>query len=160
MNPDNFRRLADVIEEADRFDMSTWCKTPGNQNAGLSDVARYDILHTCNTTACVGGWTAAVMIDENPELKNLGEYDMNRAVERWLGMEDPCEVNNLFYWSGGSVWQRVRFRDSDFAWEDSNEYDDESEYYPKYVAWYEKITAAQAAAVLREIADGELQLNP
>lgn len=81
MNRDMFRRVADVIELEDRFDLSLF--------------ASGDLLNECGTTGCIAGWTAA--------LAGAGDdVDIERAAREALGLTWR-QADRLFFW-GNSVW--------------------------------------------------------
>lgn len=149
-----FLQLADAIEaNASSFCLSTFVNTEdgaadSNYGFDISDEDGYPIppsladvlIHTCGTTACVGGWAAAL---SGVDIDAWSSYEL--AGREWLDLT-VSQKDRLFFWDRGSVWTQFA---EQFKW-DVNAYG--------AVLDEKQITARQAAYVLRAIANGEVTL--
>jgi hypothetical protein len=88
MNRENILKVADAIEHAAKkrsrpklgFNMGAWFGSPEEDGPDRTE-------HSCDTTACIGGWT-------NTIFKNA-EWDVH-AAERSLGLSSE-EGGDLFF---------------------------------------------------------------
>lgn len=93
INVENVRRVRDLIAqlEAGRFDMTVWAA----RTSGVAEVCAEDVvptlLHDCNTAACIGGWTEALL--GTPE---TGADDDTIVGKYHFGMTED-EAGALFY---------------------------------------------------------------
>lgn len=129
INSDLLNFVADVIEETQRFDLSTYAVdivTRSHVEKGSR------ILVDCGTTACVCGWTNALASSDE---QNFNPSDEGNAA-KLLGLTHN-QAHALFY-GRESVWGSV----VDVDWDEESAMD---------VA-----TADDAAAVLRGIANGTI----
>lgn len=141
MNVEFMRRLADVIERENRFDMSWWSKTVDldgethPENLRPADLISGRV-RACKTVGCVAGWANAI-----DGYRDLGDSEHAAEV---LGLADR-EASRLFHTDRGSVWAGLT---AEYGWMTSPD------------GWVdtEGVSASQAAQVLRRIADGTIQL--
>jgi len=137
MNKQLFLDLADVIEaDPKQFDMNHWLFTPTTVQP---------TLNACGTTACVCGWTNFLIRPDDDVLGVEGEYGDIEAAANALGIDSRVVDDRLFSCGHESVWAELA---DEFDWDT---------YDSGLVNWSEP-TAAQAAEVLRRIADGRLVL--
>ena len=140
INPEAFTAVADAIAaETDRFDLAIFCE-------GLTFGTH------CGTAACVAGW-ANLLASGRDAISENEAGDTNTAARFLLAeSHDDAEVRanlalRLFYADSGSVWVEQAWR---FGWAvDGVNYqlDDWSD-----------VTGEQAVIVLREIANGTIEL--
>lgn len=146
MNTDLLNQVADLIEQTDRFNLSYLVRGPDEDGRSAYSFTAAELMHNCQTTACVAGWTNVLTAGEDSK--------------RWVGdgaNEDGLETarvslalslgqaDRLFYANENSVWTSQADR---FGWDVD---------YDGLVQW-DDITAAQAATVLREVASGVIDL--
>lgn len=140
MNTDLLKAVADRIELEDRFDLSHYLSWRDMQGARWSTTFA-DLLDDCNTVGCAAGWVMAVTGTEDS-----GGTTISRQAGRVLGLIGN-EHDRLFYAGPDSIWDELA---DDFGWVRDREGGG-------LLRWAD-ITAAQAAKVLRMIADGEVRL--
>lgn len=121
MNTEMMMRVADAIEKADRFDLLSW----GIDGDGKWVQSAEELVHNCNTKACVCGWVNALVAADHDMLVRPED---TTTAQRALGLTYD-QANELFTpdEEEGSIWG-------------DNPYD---------------IKSAEAALILREIARGE-----
>lgn len=132
INKEAFLAVADVIEYADRFDLTYFAMAPDGQVCSTTPV-----WEDCGTTACIAGWVNAWADNDSPS----DTYGAGKE----LGIT-PEEGYRLFYGYNGSVWSR-HAREYGWRLDRSGRVSDWSD-----------ITAIQAADVLRRIANGDITL--
>ena len=141
MNADAFRKVADAIEEHQRFNL--W-HVAADPHDGHQHHAPH-LLTGCGYVGCVWGWTVAI---HNLEIADDGEREAADA----LGLTGK-DAERLFYAdTEHTVWVRLA---DEYGWtveEDGMSPDG------RMLADWSEITADQAADVLRRIADGEVVL--
>lgn len=142
MNVDLLRRTADLIELEDRFDLSYWAAA-GDTHEPVHPAR---LLDDCKTVGCIAGWVCAasgvaVAVHDSWCGWCGLEYQVAAAAQEALGL-DNGSAERLFSANGGSVWAEqadaIGWNRDEGTWSD--------------------ITAVQAAKVLRQIADGEVEL--
>lgn len=142
LNRERLRELADLIEREDRFDLSCYAAEP-LPDEGSSRV-RYtgELLTSCETVGCVAGWACALA---GERLWGLLDQRIWEVACAELGLSH-AEAGRLFYAEADSIWAR----EADALGLKLASSGD--------VANWSSITAVQAAKVLRQLADGELEL--
>jgi hypothetical protein len=143
MNKEAMLAVADVIEWADRFDLSNWAVDVekaekwreslkvGNFAAEDGEVDAATLWESCGTTGCIAGWT-------NAWADNKDASDTRTAADE-LGLEYD-EMWKLFF-PDSEFWIRIA-----------------PEYKIKFNGDSVEPTARQAARVLRDLAKGKLKL--
>lgn len=94
MNVTNLTRLADLLESPEaegHFDIGTWFsyKMPSR----ISGFAIRQQLHNCGTTACIGGWAAALGGEEG----TIGNAWSDKEVREWMGLPETGAYWSLCY---------------------------------------------------------------
>jgi hypothetical protein len=137
--------VADVIEyNEDRFTLGLWAARRASTLDGR-DVQVGAIWTDCGTTACVAGWTCA-WADVAKRATGWDDYRIHNAARRELGLDWEAS-ERLFYYDSKSIWAEVA---DEYGWKvDFRGIEDA-----------EDVKGAQAADVLRRIANGELTLTP
>lgn len=133
VNKEAFLAVADVIEYADRFDIGPYITDPSNPRVAPSPARLWE---DCGTIGCVGGWTAAWAELDGPNVWT--------AISNELGI-DAAQGDRLFFRWYESVWYPLA---EEYGWTTDAE----------GIEPRSQITAAQAADVLRRIANGEVKL--
>jgi hypothetical protein len=143
MNTDAMLAVADLIEEANRFNLRFYAGAIDEEaeDCPEGDRALRELRHHCNTAGCVAGWTLAWRYGPAIDL----DWSESAAAQDVLDLTDR-ETMRLFFPNQGSVWHEVAV---DYGWEPGR---------GDAWTWAEQITAAQAADVLRRIARGEVAL--
>lgn len=146
MNTELLNQVADLIERTDRFNLAYIARGPGDGRRGVYSLTAGQLLHDCQTTACVAGWTNVLCAGEDSD-SWVGDCDgedglATAAVRLGLSVR---QADRLFYANENSVWKEQADR---FGW--VLDYDG--------LENWEDITAAQAATVLREVAAGVIDL--
>ncbi|MEY3376414.1 MAG: hypothetical protein RL463_724 [Bacteroidota bacterium] len=106
---------------------------------------------TCNTTACIAGWTVANQYFMNSttlskeEIEGMSTSNIESLARLILDLNGR-EAYRLFFYNDDSIWREV---ESDYGY---GHFDDS---YPE--TW--NIHAKHAADVLRRIANGDLKLD-
>ncbi len=146
MNADLLNQVADLIERTDRFNLSYLVRGPGDGRRSVFSLRASELLHNCQTTACVAGWVNVLVAGEDPDrwVGDLDGEDGLAAARVRLGLSIG-QADRLFYANENSVWNSQAER---FDW--VVDYDG--------LADWSEITAAQAATVLREVASGVIDL--
>lgn len=135
--------VADVIEYFDRFDMDWWINDPDQELFGAhTDMTR--AWTDCGTTACVAGWTLAWA--DATDVSTADDWNRGRGIATRARQElrlTTDQAERLFFSAMGrdTIWSEV-----------DHEYDFDRG------PWSYHPTAAQAADVLRRIANEELTL--
>lgn len=140
MNTDLLLRVADTIESTQRFNMRYVAEFRDATICGSADghqVTGVMLAHNCATVGCVAGWVGAVL--EHPE------YIAMETAGEFLELSEH-EQYRLFFADAKSIW-------TDLAGEYGWELDDYG-----CIRYWERITADQAAEVLRRIAGGDVSL--
>ena len=142
MNVDFINFMADQIEASKRFNLRHFAGTTiedwPTRRRYDSEVEPEEVLHSCNTTACLAGWANAIDRHENLS-------DVNHAAEL-MGI-DNIDAGNLFL-GYGPAWREFYKNDPRYLHED---------YSIGALAFLS--TSDQAAALLRGIADGTYPLS-
>ncbi len=97
MNADNIRKVADAIEQHSiaelGFNMRSFHRVGGLDTSG----------HECETTACIGGWTLALL---DPQTWKHAPWDSGRAAAL-LGL-DAAQEDELFFPYLADGYRKVR----------------------------------------------------
>lgn len=103
MNIERLKLLRDFISivPKEKFNMDFWCATI-DENGELTSTIRgptssEEMLHTCGTVACLGGWTE-VLFDNHVDFG---------SAHRLLGLTEE-QGNSLFHPDGGAWWAITR----------------------------------------------------
>lgn len=128
MNVANFRQLADLIEAN---------KEKFNLNK---------FIDTCNTTACVAGWCYVI---QKGRFVEADEDSVVREAQQFLDI-DYWQANRLFYAGEGSVWGQYASKYN----LPTMEHDSDAIAY----GFWSSVPAEMAVEVLRDIADGKVEL--
>jgi hypothetical protein len=150
MNNELMRYVADVIEKTGRFDLAYYSAMAAPETDDANDEGDMvdglcDLLHDCRTVGCVAGWVNALTghsdsSDEYAAAQSLGiTYQQSRRL--FLGDDD-------------SIWAELAL---DFGWPVRPWVHSDCDRYAGLADW-SKITAEQAATVLRLIANGDVVL--
>jgi hypothetical protein len=145
MNTNRLLAVADLIEQANRFDLTFYAGAIDEMDEDAPDgVEALGLLkHHCNTAGCVAGWTLAWHYGDGAD-----EFGGDEANEASLVLDlTESQQLRLFYPDRNpraSIWAQVA---DEYGWTPSEGWE-----------WAHDITAAQAADVLRRIARGELTL--
>lgn len=82
VNVDRLKTLREFLaKHEDRFDYGTFCSELGLKSFG-------DMLHTCGTVACVGGWAIALF---DPDVKANQEHGSSLIAAKCLGLNETQE---------------------------------------------------------------------
>lgn len=146
MNTELLNQVADLIEQTDRFNLSYLVRGPGDGHRMEYSFTASELMHNCQTTACVAGWTNVLLAGEDSN-RWVGDADSQDGLgEARVGLGlTSGQADRLFYANENSVWTSQADR---FGWLVG---------YDGLAEWAD-ITATQAATVLREIADGRIDL--
>ncbi len=126
-NIEALNAVADLIEYTDRFDITSFANGPNRRGTTAEEV-----WGDCGTTACFAGWTNVWAGAET-------ELDMCRVDEARIELGLGEETADSLFFGYGAVWGQAAA-----AGVIPNADDPDS------------ITAAQAAAILRALADGTI----
>lgn len=100
------RLVADLVEQnPDRWDQGTWGPDPDPDEA--SDgwyMNRNKLIHSCDTTACVGGWAEALFAD--PQVK-AGLTASSEAVDSF----EACRLYGFTAALGETIFYGTAFTD-------------------------------------------------
>ncbi len=133
MNTETLNAVADLIEYTDRFDLSTFSSQKVEDDLFVSYATPEQVWDDCGTTACFAGWVNTWAGAETfDELANI------HTARKELGLSEEF-ANELFY-GQGELWDDVI----------------EAGLIPSHHGSSET-TAAEAAAILRAIADGKIE---
>ena len=141
INAEAFRKVADAIEEHQRFNLALVAL-----DVGPVEVDPHLLPTDCGTVGCVWGWTVGIL---DLEIKGQGEEEAAHA----LGLTAGMDADRLFYADNEhTVWVRLA---DEYGWAV-----EPHGWWPggRMLADESEITADQAADVLRRIADGEVTL--
>lgn len=93
----------------DSFEMSSWAWSLDGEPVGLDDLTKHD----CGTTACLAGWTAAVMgykVDSAARVFDSDGNEVSQEADLFaagiLGI-DADQAGRLFYSSDSQVGRLV-----------------------------------------------------
>lgn len=131
------RDLADHIEFHDRFTYGHWVSKHGTRQGALMGIADSDaarLSENCDTAGCVAGWAVDLAFHRgelDEERLQDPDFRVGREAAEWLGLGEISECS-LFY--GRSAYQ-TRIISPEEEWSE--------------------LTSAQAAKMLRIIANGD-----
>ena len=143
MNKENMLELAELLESIpdEQFNMDHWLLN--NDPFNRFEEREFD-PHNCNTVGCIAGWAALL---ESDFKRTLGEvFKVSEIAKNWLGLTS-IEAYNLFHTHKNSVWYfYLQDINCDYFYDDIEEQ-------------YEDISKLDASYVIRQIANGEIDIN-
>ena len=142
MNKENMLELAELLEsiQDEQFNMNHWLL----DNRPLDNPLKEFDPYSCNTVGCIAGWAA--LLENDLKLTNLHKSDVSVIAKNWLGLT-AIEAYNLFHTPKNSVWYFYLYDiNCDYVYNDIEE-------------GYEDISNLDAAYVIRQVANGEIDIN-
>jgi len=80
-----------ILDEPKRFIMAAWFYKRSDYRPSVDDFSYHGDFPTCNTAACIGGWSVVLGSKKNPD----DILDVQRYAARLLGLT-PSRVAVLF----------------------------------------------------------------
>lgn len=134
--------IADLIERTGAFSYGHWYVDEGGGELDDHEGAEKLAHGACGTSGCIGGWAAALALQEGDiTTEELHDRPISYIAREWLQINESDTFGELFY--GGSLYEwRGEVPDGDG-------YDDEDERH------WTNATPVEVAKMLRDIANGD-----
>lgn len=147
MNTALMLEIADAIEETKQFDLDSFV---GGVGVNYED----PFTPGCGTTMCVCGWANWLTRRKGAKSLRVEQFEDEEHAAKKLGL-DHGQAHRLFYAGAGSVWggYAKRYR---WDWYEGN--DIIAGEMGIGVSEWRQIKPHQAARVLRDIANGKVEL--
>ena len=159
MNKERMLQLAEYIESLPehKFDMTYWISSKvkvENDNGTYWERDRFPSIYgldtdlfeplDCGTACCIAGWATAMENNFKPIAMRVDGKTIEQRAQEWLGLTE-YQAKNLFLLGIDTVWTH---------------YVDILNYnFDEYEEQFEDITNKDAAFVIREIVNGNVDID-